>query len=232
MNPSHRRTLALAVVCLLAWGGWYGWMSWKTSQSINALKDVVRSSDLDRLLSDPPAEVKSSVDLAIRDIMLTQGQEGRKSFDLKADWATLNQDSGTVTVREPDIVYMLDGDKKGQPRTVHATSKIGRVEDGNQKVSMSENVRAQHEESVLTGDLAIFVNQINTLTFPGGAKLTTPDLSGSCARLTWDLNTNIIMGDHGVTMRWYPPKHEETAPEKDADSEQKTDAANAPMETS
>ena len=226
MNASLRRTLALAAVGLLVWGGWYGWMSWKTSQSIHALKDVVRSSDLDKLLSDPPAEVANTVDLAIRDLTLTQGQEGRKSFDLKAKWATLNQDSGDVTVRDPDIVYMLESDSKGEPRTVHATSRIGRVEDGNQKVSMSEDVRAQHEENVLTGDYAVFINQLNKLTFPGGAKLDGPELSGTCARMTWDLNTNTLMGDHGVKMRWYPPKQEEDSPEATSD------AANDVMEAS
>lgn len=218
MNASLRRTLALAAVGLLVWGGWYGWMSWKTSQSIHALKDVVRSADLDRLLSDPPSEIASTVDLAIRDLALTQGQEGRKSFDLKAQWATLNQDSGNVTVREPDIVYMLENDSKGAPRTVHATSRIGRVEDGNQKVSMSEEVRAQHEENVLTGDYAVYMGQLNKLTFPGGATLEGPELSGSCARVTWDLNTNTLMGDHGVKMRWYPPKREDASPEEAADA--------------
>ena len=36
-----------------------------------------------------------------------------------------------------------------------AIDRMGRVEDGNQKVSMSDNVRAQHEDKVLSGDLAI-----------------------------------------------------------------------------
>lgn len=232
MNPSLRRTLALVTAGLLVWGGWYGWTSWKTSQAINALKDVVRSSDLDRLLSDPPAEVASSVDLAIRGIVLSQGQEGRKSFDLKADWATLHQESSTITVRDPDIVYMMENDEEGQPRTVHVTSKIGRVEDGNQKVSMSEDVRAQHEENVLSGDYAVYVNQINKLTFPGGAQLEGPELSGTCARLTWDLNTNVIMGDHGVRMRWYPSRSKTPSPEENAESAPSTDAVNDATETS
>ena len=218
MNASLRRTLALAAVGLLLWGGWYGWMSWKTSQSIHALKDVVRSADLDKLLSDPPAEISSTVDLAIRDLTLSQGREGRKSFDLKAKWAALNQDSGDVTVREPDIVYMMDSEENGSARTVHATSRIGRVEDGNQRVSMSEDVRAQHEENVLTGDYAVFINQLNKLTFPGGAALSGPELSGTCARMTWDLNTNTLMGDHGVKMRWYPPKQEDASPEETSDA--------------
>ena len=226
MNASLRRTLALVAAGLIVWGGWYGWTSWKTSQTINALKDVARSADLNKLLSDPPEEVKSSVDLAVRGIMLSQGRDGRKSFDLKAEWATLNQDSGAITMREPDIAYRMSDDKEGAPRLIYATSKIGRVEDGNQKVSMSEDVRAQHEENVLTGDYAVFINQLNKLTFPGGANLQGPELSGSCARMTWDLNTNTLMGDHGVKMRWYPPKQEESSPEATSD------AANDVMEAS
>lgn len=204
MNASFRSTLVLILAGLLAWGGWYGWQSWKTRQTLNALENVVRSADLNRLLTDPPAEIRSSVDLAIRGIHLAQGSNGRKTVQLDADWATLNQDSGTVTVREPDVRYTLGSDSRGEARTVHATSEIGRVEDGNQKISMSGSVKATYEENVLSGDLAVFHNQVQKLTFPGGADLNGPELEGHAAQLTWDLNTNIILGDHGVKMRWYP----------------------------
>ena len=88
MNDSLRRTLVLAAAGLLLWGAWTSWESWRIRQELNALKDVVRSTDLNKLLSDPPEEVKSSVDLAIRGIKISQGREGRKSFELKANWAT------------------------------------------------------------------------------------------------------------------------------------------------
>ena len=42
MNASLRRTLALVVAGLIVWGGWYGWTSWKTSQTINALKVLLK----------------------------------------------------------------------------------------------------------------------------------------------------------------------------------------------
>jgi hypothetical protein len=229
MNASLRRTLALVAAGLIVWGGWYGWMSWKTSQTINALKDVARSADLNKLLSDPPEEVKSSVDLAVRGIMLSQGRDGRKSFDLKAEWATLNQDSGAITMREPDIAYRLSDDENGSPRLVLATAKIGRVEDGNQKVSMSDDVRARHEDKVLIGDLAVFLNPLNKLIFPGGADLIGDEIDGSCNQLTWDLNTNIILGNHGVKMRWYPPMREEDTPAED-NTAQPSDAANGAQE--
>ena len=151
MNDSLKRTLALVVFSAVVWGGWYGWQSWKTRQALEALEDVVRSADLNKLLSDPPEEVKNSVDLAVRGIQLSQGHEGRKSFDLNADWATLNQDSGAITVREPDIQYMLESTDGEEERVIRATSDVGRVEDGNQKVSMSGNVQATYEENVLTG---------------------------------------------------------------------------------
>ena len=114
MNDSLRRTLALIVAGAAVWGIWYGWQSWKTRQALEALENVVRSADLNKLLSDPPEEVKNTVDLAVRGIMLSQGHEGRKSFELNADWATLNQESGAITVRDPDIRYMLENAEGGE----------------------------------------------------------------------------------------------------------------------
>lgn len=222
MNDSLRRTLALVVLGAAVWGGWYGWQSWKTRQALEAMENVVRSADLNRLLSNPPEEVKNAVDLAVRGISLAQGHEGRKSFDLNADWATLNQESGAITVRDPDIHYMLEGAEGQEQRIIHAVSDVGRVEDGNQKISMSGAVKATYEENVLTGDLAVFLNNNRTLTFPDGAELDGPTLSGTAARLVWDLNTNILTGDQGVRMRWIPS---DAAPAGAADADTSSDAA-------
>ena len=204
MNASLKRTLALIILGLAAWGGWYGWQSWKTSRALEALENVVRSADLNKLLSDPPEEVRNAVDLAVRGIRLTQGYEGRKSFDLNADWATLNQESGAITVRDPDIHNMLEHADGGDASIIQAVSDVGRVEDGNQKISMSGSVKATYEESALSGDLAVFLNTDRTLTFPEGAQLSGPVLSGTASRLVWDLNTNVLTGDGGVSMRWIP----------------------------
>ena len=204
MNDSLKRTLMLVVLGAAVWGGWYGWQSWKTRQALEAMENVVRSADLNKLLSDPPEEVKNAVDLAVRGIHLAQGHEGQKSFDLNADWATLNQDSGAITVRDPDIYYMLEKVEGDPERVIHATSDVGRVEDGNQKISMSGSVKATYEDNVLTGDLAVFLNNDRTLTFPDGAALDGPELSGTASRLVWNLNTNVLTGDQGVRMRWFP----------------------------
>ena len=174
MNDSLKRTLALVVLGAALWGGWYGWQSWKIRQALEAMENVVRSADLNRLLSDPPEEVKNAVDLAVRGIHLSQGHEGQKSFDLDADWATLNQDSGAITVRDPDIHYMLEKAEGEPDRIVHATSSVGRVEDGNQKISMSGNVKTVYEDSVLTGDLAVFSTATERSRFPKEPCSTAP----------------------------------------------------------
>lgn len=225
MNDSLRRTLVLVVLGAVVWGGWYGWQSWKTRQTLEAMENVVRSADLNKLLSDPPEEVKNAVDLAVRGILLSQGHEGRKSFDLNADWATLNQDSGAITVRDPDIHYMLEGAENQPERVIHAVSEVGRVEDGNQKISMSGSVKATYEENVLTGSLAVFLNTNRTLTFPEGAVLDGPTLSGTVTRLVWDLNTNILTGDQGVRMRWTPS---DSAPDDGAAANADTSSDAAP----
>lgn len=230
MNDSLRRTLVLVVLGAAVWGGWYGWQSWKTRQALEAMENVVRSADLNKLLSDPPEEVKNAVDLAVRGIRLSQGHEGRKSFDLNADWATLNQESGAITVRDPDIHYMLEGTEGQAQRIIHAVSEVGRVEDGNQKISMSGDVKATYEENVLTGDLAVFLNSNRTLTFPDGAVLDGPTLSGTAARLVWDLNTNILTGDQGVRMRWIPSDSAPAGSPSDADSSSDAAQKNAQEE--
>jgi len=204
MNNSLRRTLLLAAAGLIVWGGWYGWQSWKTHQALNALADVVRSSDLNKLLSDPPEEVRASVDLAVRGIRLSQGSKGRKIFELKADWATLNQDSGAITVRDPDILYAMGSAENGEPRMVHAFSRVGRVEDGNQKISMQDDVQAHYEKSILRGDVAVFLSKERTLSFPEGGELEGDVLSGNARHLEWNLDTNVLTGTNGVRMRWVP----------------------------
>ena len=223
MKDSLKRTLALLAALLFVWGVWYGWQSWKTRQALEAMKNIVRSADLNKLLTSPPEEVKNAVDLAVRGIRLTQGNAGQKTFDLNADWATLNQESGAITVRDPNIRYRLETTAEKDERIIHATSKVGRVEDGNQKVSMSGEVTATYEDNILTGELAVFLNDKRTLTFPHSAHLDGPSLSGTASLLVWDLNTNILTGSQGVRMRWIPSR---------TDSSDEEAAASAPQSAS
>ena len=205
MSGAWRRNLFLAAVLLLAWAGWYGWQSWKLERELNRLADVVRSKEIDTLLTDPPEEIRSNVDLAVRGVSLSHGKDGRKTFELKADWATLDQKTNDVTVREPDAVYVLDPAKGGgAERIVHATSHIGRVENGNSRVSMSGDVKAVSETNTLFSSEAVYVNDVRVLEFPSGARLKGEGIEGESGHLAWDLNDNTITGSRGVKVRWFP----------------------------
>jgi hypothetical protein len=207
MSGAWRRNLFLAAVLLAAWAGWYGWQSWKLERDLNRLADVVRSKELDTLLTDPPEEIRSNVDLAVRGVSLSHGKDGRKTFELKADWATLDQKTNDVTVRDPDAVYVLDPSKSGGgERRVHATSKIGRVENGNARVSMSGDVKAVSEANTLFSSEAVYVNDLRVLEFPSGARLKGEDIEGESGHLAWDLNDNTITGSRGVKVRWFPSR--------------------------
>ena len=221
MNASLRRTLLLSAVLLAAWAGWYGWQSWKTSQELNRLANVVRSGELDKLLNDPPEEIKSSVDLAIRGIVLRQGKDGKKNFELRADWATLNQKSNDVTVRDPDVFYTLDAkEKTGGNRTVRARSKVGRVENNSSRISMSGEVQADSDGNSLSGKEAVYRNDIRILDFPDGAELRGDSIEGAARQLAWDLNTNTISGSNGVRVRWTPAAEDTSAPFRPSPNEQ------------
>ncbi len=212
MSGAWRRTLFLAAALLLAWAGWYGWQSWKLERELNRLADVVRSKELDTLLRDPPEEIRSNVDLAVRGVSLRHGKDGRKTFELKAEWATLDQKTNDVTVREPDAVYVLDPAKGGGgERSVHATSHIGRVEDGNARVSMSGDVKAVSEADTLFSSEAVYVNDLRVLEFPSGARLEGEGIEGDAGHLAWDLNDNTITGSRGVKVRWFPSHGEDPA---------------------
>ena len=187
--------LLVAAVC---WGGYLAWQSWRAKQALTRLTEVAKSADLDQLLRNPPDGLEEAIDLAVRGVRLSQGEAGRESWTLDADWATLRQESGLVQVNDPVIRYALgdpsDADVPPEERQVVVTAETGRVEDNNTRLTMEGNVRAEYRNEVLTGPVAVFRNDTRILTFPDGARLAGPVLAGSAGVLRWSLATNILDG--------------------------------------
>ena len=197
--------LLVAAVC---WGGYLAWQSWRAKQALTRLTEVAKSADLDQLLRNPPDGLEEAIDLAVRGVRLSQGEAGRESWTLDADWATLRQESGLVQVNDPVIRYALgdpsDADVPPEERQVVVTAETGRVEDNNTRLTMEGNVRAEYRNEVLTGPVAVFRNDTRILTFPDGARLAGPVLAGSAGVLRWSLATNILDGEQGVDVVWTP----------------------------
>lgn len=207
-----KKTLVTFLIPLLiaaaGWGGYLAWQRWRAGQALTRLTEVAKSADLDQLLHNPPDGLEEAIDLAVRGVRLSQGEAGRESWTLDADWATLRQESGLVQVRDPVIRYVMgdlaDPDVPPEERQVIVTAETGRVEDNNTRLTMQGKVRAEYRDEVLTGPVATFRNDTRILSFPEGARLAGPVLEGSAGVLRWNLTTNILDGEQGVDVVWTP----------------------------
>ncbi|MCH5277083.1 MAG: LPS export ABC transporter periplasmic protein LptC [Desulfovibrionaceae bacterium] len=206
MNKSLVRLLIALLLAAVAGGGYLAWQGWRARQTLNRLSEVVKSADLDELLHNPPDGLEEAIDLAVRGVRLAQGEAGHESWTLDADWATLRQESGLVQVNSPVVRYAVgDPDKGGSPpRQVEVTAESGRIENNNSLLTMEGKVRAEYQDEVLTGSVAIFRNDTRILLFPDGARLDGPTLAGTAGSLRWNLATNILDGEHGVDVVWTP----------------------------
>lgn len=208
MKKSLVSILVLLFLAAAGWGGYLAWQGWRAQQALNRLTEVVQSTDLDNILRNPPDGLEEAIDLALRGVRLSQGEAGRESWTLDADWATLRQESGLVQVRDPVIRYALghpgDSEAPAGERQVVVTADTGRVEDNNSLMTMQGNVRATYQDETLTGPVAVFRNDTRILTFPDGANLAGPVLAGDAGVLRWSLATNILEGEQGVDVVWTP----------------------------
>lgn len=219
MNGSLARALVPLLIAALAGGGWLAWQGWRARQALNRLEEVVKSSDLDELLHNPPDGLKEAIDLAVRGVRLSQGEAGHESWTLDADWATLRQETGLVQVNSPFVRYALGDPGKSPPRQVEVRSESGRLEENNTLLTMEGSVRAEYQDEVLTGPVATFRNDARVLVFPDGASLDGPTLAGSAGILRWNLATNILDGEGGVDVVW-TPRSAKTRPSAPAPGEE------------
>lgn len=164
------------------------------------------------LVSGADVSDVNPVDLALRNILLSQGEQGLELWRLQANWATLRQESGLVEVREPHVRYALgdpQGERDGKPyfadeQFVNVTSRTGRVTDNNSRITLEGHVRSEYQGDVLTGPVAEFNNADRVLLYPQGATLEGATLNGFAHVLRWNMATNTLEGEQGVTLIWIP----------------------------
>ncbi len=224
---SRFRLLFAPVLAAACMGGAYlGWQAWQSGRALNALTEVVQSMDMEAILRGKVDELSgeekegenNTVDLALRGISLSEGENGFELWRLNADWATLRQKADKVDLGSPHVLYRM-GDTDAAPDDpashLDVTARSGLIEDGNTRVTLRGNVRAEHDGNVLTGPEAIFLNNTRVLTFPDGADLVGPTLSGDAKILRWNVSTNILEGEGGVSMTWTPQNGESDPDSKD-----------------
>lgn len=123
------------------------------------------------------------------------------------DWATLREEIDKVDLSSPHVRYHM-GERTNNPEApsdyLDVTALSGLIEEGNSRITLRGDVRAEHDANILTGPEAVFLNNTRILTFPEGADLNGPTLSGTAKLLRWNVSTNILEGEGGVSMTWTP----------------------------
>ena len=109
------------------------------------------------------------------------------------------------------------------------TALSGLIEEGNSRITLRGDVRAEHDAKILTGPEAVFLNNTRILTFPEGADLNGPTLSGTAKLLRWNVSTNILEGEGGVSMTWTP--RDDAAPSGPSAPEQHLSSQEAAADT-
>lgn len=143
-------------------------------------------------------DAQNTLELALKTINLSQGEGGLEVWRLKANWANMQKENGTIVVREPNLTYFMP--EKG--KTLFVTSETGVINQKEQMLSFIKRVRISQEDKLLLGDLLVYNGTAKTMTFPNGGQFTGTGISGSASRIIWNINQRMIEAEGEVSVRF------------------------------
>ncbi len=144
------------------------------------------------------AALEEALGLAVRGISLFQGEEGFELWRLKASWAHIAQEDGVIEVDTPVVRYTL-----GDPALedyMDVTSRKGRITDNQRRLALWGDVVVRRGTQTVAGGRLDYDAATRTMVFPEGAGLDGPTASGEASRFSWNLETNVMTGEGGVSV--------------------------------
>ena len=147
------------------------------------------NQELDELIGDDKA-----INIAVRGIILTQGEKGEETWRLNATSASFDQASGKLIINQPRVTYFL----KGKNSELLIQSRVGRLNQADSEVEMWDNVRLDEAENVLTTSRAIYNGNTSMLNLPEPVEFFNPQFAGSANQADWDLNTHVLSANGKV----------------------------------
>ncbi len=144
-------------------------------------------------LGDLVGEEKA-INIAVRGIILTQGEKGEETWRLNATSASFDQTSGKLIINQPRVTYFL----KGKNSELLIQSRVGRLNQAESEVEMWDNVRLDESENVLTTSKAIYNGNTSMLNLPEPVEFFNPQFAGSANQADWDLNTHVLSANGKV----------------------------------
>ena len=135
-----------------------------------------------------------AINIAVRGIILTQGEQGEETWRLNATSASFDQASGKLLINQPRVTYFL----KGTSSELLIQSRIGRLNQAESEVEMWDNVRLDESDNVLTTSRAIYNGNTSMLNLPEPVEFFNPQFTGSANQADWDLNTHVLSANGDV----------------------------------
>ena len=133
-------------------------------------------------------DANEAVTIAMKTLSLSQGEQGFESWRLKANVASLKQDSGVITAERPDILYF----RKENGKPVHVTADFGEIDQEKHLMTLWDNVYITTDGKTLTSSRMQYDDVKRVLTIPEPVKLTAEKLVGTAKMATMDLASNVI----------------------------------------
>jgi len=132
----------------------------------------------------------------LKNIDLTQGEDGVLLWRLKAAWGSMNQKDNLILMDEPDILYFTRPDNK----EVRVTARKGEVQQTEERVRLWNEVVATYEGNRLDAAQMIYTTKNKRAVFDQGAVVSAENMRGSANLLEWDMEHNIITASDNVRM--------------------------------
>lgn len=152
----------------------------------------------------------NTFDLALKTILLSQGEGGFELWRLKAEWANIQKKDDIIFLLEPRLTYFLREDGK----TIHVHSVKGEAEQKKQILRFIDQVRVTQEDKILTGDLLVYNGTQKTMTMAEGAALSTTGMEGKADHVIWHIDERRIesIGDVVMHLNSLPSESQQRVP--------------------
>lgn len=139
---------------------------------------------------------EEGMDLSLKGIELSQGEQGEELWRLKAQTAFYVQEEDVVQLGSPEITYFL----QPEMQKIFIQANKGVIDQKSQKARLLGDVVIQRQQGTIRCDLVIFDGNAKKLTMPGSVTFDETDLVGTATDVVWSLEENIIHADKNVSM--------------------------------
>jgi hypothetical protein len=153
---------------------------------------------------------QSPLGLTIKDLNLSQGEGGVELWRLKAEEATMLENTGKIIVQQPSLTYYTSEKDK----IFFVTSNRGIVDQKEQILSFIDNVQIRQGDKSILSNLLVYNGTVKSMTFPHGGNFRDKGVSGSASFLVWDLPYAIIKAEGEVFVNFLSSESPTAIPSK------------------